>query len=112
VSDVRLPAHLEVAALIRAAEAAGGFATVLAKGERDAGSILVLTMERGGNARLWERMPRLDGQRIFEVVREQTAENKQEFVEHLARRTSRDRDSWVIELDVPNAERLVAEFAR
>lgn len=112
MSDARLPAHLEVAALIRAAEAAGGFATVLAKGERDAGSILVLTMERGGNARLWERMPRLDGRRIFEVVREQTSENKQDFAEHLARRTSRDRDSWLIELDVPNAERLVAEFAR
>lgn len=111
MSDARLPAHLEVAALIRAAEAAGGFATVLAKGERDAGSILVLTMERGGNARLWERMPRLDGQRIFEVVRKQTPENKEDFGEYLARRTGRDTDLWLIELDVPNAERLVADFS-
>ena len=112
MADARLPAHIEVAALIRSAEAAGGFATVLAKGERDAGSILVLTMERGGNPRLWERMHRLDGRRVFEAVREQTAANKEDFEEYLARRTARDSDLWLIELDVPNAERLVADFAR
>lgn len=112
MSEGRLPAHLEVAALIRATEASGGFATVLAKGERDAGVILILTMERGGNARLWERMPRLDGQRIFEVVRTQDTKNKQEFEEYLTRRIDRDRDNWLVELDVVDAERLVAEFGR
>ncbi|MBX9897735.1 MAG: DUF1491 family protein [Qipengyuania sp.] len=112
MSEARLPAHLEVAGLIRATEAAGGFATVVAKGERDAGAILILTIERDGSARLWERMPRLDGQRVFEVVREQTPETQEEFGEYLARRTARDRDIWLVELDIPNAERLVAEFAR
>ena len=112
MSDARLPAHLEVAALIRAAEAAGGFGTVLQKGERDAGVILVLTIERGGNPRLWERMPRLDGKRIFEAVREQSPENPGDFQDYLDRRMARDRDIWLIELDVPNAERLVAEFGR
>jgi hypothetical protein len=112
VSEGRLPAHLEVAGLIRAAEAAGGFAAVLAKGERDAGVIVILTMERGGNRRLWERLPRLDGNQIFEVVREQSTENLADFDEYLSRRRTRDRDLWIVELDVPNAERLVAEFAR
>mgnify|MGYP000041121779 FL=1 len=111
MSDARLPAHLEVAALIRAAEACGGFGTVLNKGERDSGVILILTIERGLNPRLWERMPRLDGRRVFEVVREQSSENSKEFQEYLARRTNRDRDIWLIELDIPNAERLIAEFA-
>lgn len=112
MSETRLPAHLEVAGLIRATEAAGGFATVLSKGERDAGTILILTIERGGNARLWERMPRLDGRREFEVVREQDSENKDDFEKYLARRTERDSDLWLIELDVPNGERLIAELAR
>ena len=40
--ETRLPAHVEVAGLIRAVEAAGGFATVIAKGERDAGTLLVV----------------------------------------------------------------------
>lgn len=112
MSDARLPTHLEVAGLIRATEAAGGFATIIAKGERDAGVILILTTERGGNARLWERMPRLDGRRIFEVVREQDADNKQDFDDYLTRRTNRDSDIWLVELDVADPERLIAEFGR
>lgn len=111
MSRARLPAHLEVSALIRVTEAAGGFATVLAKGERDAGAILLLTIGKGGTARLWERMPRLDGARVFEVSREQNTENKQEFADYLSRRTARDADAWLIELDVADAERLIAEFA-
>ncbi len=111
MSDSRLPAQLEVAALIRAAESAGGFATVLAKGERDAGTVLILTLERGGPARLWERLPRVDGKRVFTVVRIQHPDEKQDFEDFLRRRTARDRDAWLVELDIVNAERLIAEFA-
>lgn len=112
MSDTRLPAHLEVAALIRTTEAAGGFATVLKRGDRDSGVILLLTMERGGLARLWERLPRLDGRLVFEIVRTQTIEDKEQFDEYLNRRRDRDSDSWLIELDVADAERLIADFAR
>lgn len=112
MADARLPAHLEVSALIRAVEAAGGFGTIVARGERDAGTILILTTERGRNARLWERMPRVDGARIFELVRQQDPEKKAEFDDYLTRRTARDPESWLIELDVADAERLIAEFAR
>ncbi|MEO1490161.1 MAG: DUF1491 family protein, partial [Pseudomonadota bacterium] len=56
---VRLPAHLEIASLIRLAESKGGMATVLSKGERDAGTILLVTMCRGEDTRLYERMPQL-----------------------------------------------------
>ena len=111
MSDARIPAHIEVAGLIRAAQAAGGFGTVVARGERDAGVILILTMERGGNARLWERMPRLDGRRVFSIVREQNDENKQEFEDYLTRRTNRDRDIWIVELDIPDAARFIAELS-
>ncbi len=110
MSDGRLPAHLEVSAMIRAVEAAGGFATVVAKGDREAGTILVLTIKRGGFARLWERMPRLDGTREFSLVRTQSIDNPHEFAEYLARRIARDPDCWVVELDIADAERFVAEF--
>lgn len=110
MSETRLPAHLEVAGLIRAAEAAGGFGTVIAKGERDAGIIMVVTLERGGAARLWERMPRLDGARVWKVVREEDDANRQGFEAYLARRRAADRDAWLIELDVPDAERLIADL--
>ena len=106
--DDRLPAHLEVAGLLRAVEAQGGFATVIEKGERDAGTILILTMERGRNTMLWERMPQLDGTRTYQVTRTQDPENPHDFSEYLARRKRQDSDIWIVELDVPDPERFVA----
>ena len=106
--EPRLPTHLEVSGLIRAVEAAGGFATVISRGHREAGTLAVLTMERGGNARLHERMPQLDGSRSFTCTREETSENKEDFAEYLARRGAQDPDLWIVELDVPDGERFIA----
>lgn len=106
--DSRIPTHIEVSGLIRAVEAAGGFATVLAKGERDAGTLAILTIERDKNARFHERMPQLDGSRAFICTREENTENKQEFTEYLAKRQRQDSDLWIVELDVPDGERFIA----
>ncbi|SFG22801.1 hypothetical protein SAMN05518801_11151 [Novosphingobium sp. CF614] len=103
----RLPAHLEVAALIRSVEAEGGFAAVLSKGERDAGAIMVVLTEKGGKARAYERMPQLDGTRAWSCSKEQDIENKQEFSEYLTRRSAQDPDLWIIELDVAQGERFI-----
>lgn len=111
MSYARLPAHLEIAALIRAAEAKGGFATVLNKGERDAGVILLLSIEPDGHTKLWERMPRLDGKRVFEAVRERDSQSPQAFDDSIARRIASDRDVWVLELCVADAQRFIADFA-
>ncbi|MCV0383236.1 MAG: DUF1491 family protein [Erythrobacter sp.] len=108
MTDARLPAYLEVQGMIRAVESAGGFATVISKGERDAGTILILTSERGGNARFWERMPQLDGSRKFTCVREQDTENTQQFSDYLDRRKAQDPDSWLVELEIANPERFIA----
>ena len=106
--SVRLPAHLEVSSLIRLAESHGGMATVLHKGERDAGTLLVVTMYRGENAKLYERMPQLDGTRAFVLTKEQDSENPMEFTGYLDRRASQDPDIWVVEVDVADAERFIA----
>ncbi|MBD2843198.1 DUF1491 family protein [Erythrobacter rubeus] len=108
----RLPAHLEVSSLIRSAEANGGIATVLSKGERDAGTILLVTMYRGENVRLFERMPQLDGSRTFMATKSQDPEKKHEFSEYLNRRSEQDPDIWVIELDIDNPERFIALLPR
>ena len=103
----RLPAHVEVAALLRAVSAAGGFATVLHKGERDAGSLLVVCCENGGNARLYERMPSLDGTREWTLAKAQGADKPHELNEYLDRRSRQDPDLWMIELDIANGERFI-----
>lgn len=104
----RLPAHLEVSGLIRAVEGEGGFATVIEKGERDGGTLLVICCHKGTNARAYERMPQLDGTRKWVLSKTQDSENPLEFSEYLARRKRQDADLWVVELDSENAERFIA----
>lgn len=105
--DARIPAHLEVAALLRAAQAQGGFATVLAKGERHAGTILVICCERGAEQRAYERMGRADGTRAWHLARAEVPGQPQDFADFCARRQRQDRDLWIIELDCPGAEQLL-----
>jgi len=106
----RLQAHLEVSGILRMAQSAGGFGTVVSRGERDAGTILLLTLERGKNARLWERMPQLDGVRSFEVTNSEDPEKPSKIQEYIARRTAQDEDCWIIELDIDDADRFVASL--
>jgi hypothetical protein len=105
--EARLPAHIEVNGLIRAVDAAGGFATVIAKGEREAGTILVVCCAKGQPTRVFERMPRPDGSRVWTLSRVQDIENPHEFSEYLDRRSRQDADLWIVELDIADAERFI-----
>jgi hypothetical protein len=99
---------MEAGAILRLAGAQGGFATVLAKGERDAGTILLVTLCRGAGAVLYERMPQRDGTRKFLAAKRENPEEPQEFSDYLARRRRQDADIWLIEVDIADAERFVA----
>ena len=103
----RIPTHLEVTGLLRAVEAAGGFATGIAKGERVAGTVLVTCCESGRNCRADERMPRPDGTRGWSLAKSEDSENPLEFAEYLDRRRRQDSDLWIVELDIPDAERFI-----
>ena len=82
---------------------------MLGKGEREAGTILVVTSENGRNARVFERMPQLDGSRVWSCSKQQDPENKQDFDQYLERRKYQDPDLWIVELDIANAERFVGD---
>lgn len=105
--EPRLPAHLEINALVRRAGAEGGFASVLQKGERDAGTILLVLTEKGANARVYERMPGLEGTRQWHRSKTENTENKQEFEDWLSRRGQQDPDLWIVELDIADGERFI-----
>ncbi|MBU6267000.1 MAG: DUF1491 family protein [Sphingomonadales bacterium] len=106
MTDDRLPAKIEVSALVRAVQAQGGFATVIAKGEPDAGTIVLLLLENGGKARLYERMPQLSGERKWICTRDENS-GYQEINALLAKRREQDPDLWIVELDIPQAERFI-----
>lgn len=107
MEEPRLPAHVQVAGLIRRTQAEGGFATVLRRGEDDAGTLLVVLTEGGRNGRAYECMPLPDGTRGWHRSRVQDADNPLEFEEWLDRRKRQDSDLWLVELDMPKGERLL-----
>ena len=80
---------------------------MLQKGERDAGTILVVLTERGTNARVYERMPQADGTRAWNLARRENPEIRGELDEWLARRGEQDPDLWIVELDIANGERFI-----
>ena len=103
----RLPARLEAMAVIRAVQTAGGFATVLQRGEPDAGSLILVLTENGRNSKAYERMPNATGDREWLCAKQQDPENAEEFGDYLARRGRQDPDLWIVELDIAQAERFI-----
>lgn len=93
------------------AEAGGDFATVLRKGDRTSGTILLIGQVRGQNPVLFERFPALDGLPVWQPASAQIDDNEVEVTAYLQKRASRDPDLWVIELDVASPERLAGLLA-
>jgi hypothetical protein len=108
--EPRIAASVLASALIRKAEAVGGFGAVLARGDATAGSILVILLEKGGNPKLFERLPQSDGGYSWQESGSQRVENPREVPEFIARRRRFDPDLWVLELDIPSSERFAAEM--
>lgn len=106
----RLQSSILVGALIRRAESHGGFAAVLAKGDPTAGSILVILAEKGRKVRIVERALQGDDRYSWQETGIQAIAHAEETEKFLARRRSFDPDIWLIELDVPSAERFAAEM--
>ena len=107
MSDLRLPAHLEVAGLIRQVQNEGGFATVLARGERDGGTILVVLGCKGQDFRCFERMPQANGLRGWALSKQANPDDPAVFTDYLTRRQSQDPDLWIVELDIADGERFI-----
>ena len=108
--EPRLASSILVGALLRRAEAEGGFGTVLAKGDPTAGTIAVLLTERGANPRLFERMLQPDGQYGWRDSGQQALDQPGKVQALIERRRRFDPDLWLIELDIASAERFAAEM--
>lgn len=106
----RLSTSVLVGALLRKAEADGGFAAVLAKGDENAGAVLILLSEKGSAKVLLERILQSSGSYAWqhsELGEDAPWEAARRLVE---RRRRYDPDLWVIELDVPSWERFAAQM--
>ena len=101
----RLPAHVEVAAVMRRAVAEGGFATLLRKGDPDRGAVTLVLEKRGEFCGILERElgPSFDYEWVFKPA------GSESVADFIARRERFDTDFWLIELDIAEPERFIAE---
>ncbi|MEO8546877.1 MAG: DUF1491 family protein [Sphingomicrobium sp.] len=109
MTEQRLSAAVEAAALVRRAEADGDFAAILKRGDPDRGALLLVVASRGRHVACLERVLTLDGGYRWQSVGPGESSGSAEIRDFLAKRTRFDADLWAIELDVAEAERFIAE---
>ena len=105
----RLPAHVEVASILRRAEATGDFATIVKKGDSERGSLLLLVSSRGRHIACLERVLTLNGGYQWQATGPDDSAESAEVARFLGKRARFDEDLWAIELDVADPERFIAE---
>jgi hypothetical protein len=108
MSEPRLSAGIEASAFLRRAEQEGGFGTVLHKGDAERGSILMVVVERGEYRAILERRLQAGGTYGWAASGPGAGE-PMGAAQYVARARCADPDCWVLELDIPSAERFIAE---
>lgn len=98
-----------VSALVRRVGAEGGNAVIAARGDAAAGSILLICMDKGVRTAFRERLLGADGRYEWAAVGPASDADPVDVESWLSRRCQRDPDLWIVELDIPNAERFAAE---
>jgi hypothetical protein len=109
MSASRLPARLEVSGLLRKVEADGGFATVLHRGDAEGGALLLIVSSRGRYVASLERILGMSGNYEWRPTGPADSKGSGDLPAFLAKRTRFDPDLWVVELDIAEPERFIAE---
>jgi hypothetical protein len=104
-----IPSHLWVSALIRRAETAGAFATIVHRGDSDRGDVLVKVTASRGQARLYGPAFDPDGSGDFETLQPADEGGVDAII---AKRLKSDRDLWVIEIEDRQGRHFLTEKVR
>ena len=107
--DARLPTAVEVAGIVRRAQASGEFAAIVRKGDADRGSLLLLISSRGRHVACLERLLAPSGHYQWQRTGPTESASSMEIRDFLAKRARFDEDYWAVELDIADAERFIAE---
>ncbi len=105
----RLPAHLEASGLVRQAEAEGGFGTIVKRGDADRGALILIVTRRGEHHAFLERALGPDGFYRWQQVGPAADADPSQLADWSQKRVRFDEDLWLIELDIPDPERFIAE---
>ena len=109
MGPARMASGILVNALIRRVEAEGGHGMVLAKGDANAGAILLVLADRGVSGTLLERTLALSGETYgWTATGPRDAAEPGAITDYLTRRRRSDPDLWAVELDHPRAGEIAA----
>lgn len=107
-----IPAHLWVSALLRRAQIAGAFATIVHRGDADRGDVLVKVLAKG-QARLYAPAFAPEGPSEFERLPPGPGDVAEAEVDALIqKRLKTDRDLWVIEIEDKEGRHFLVEKVR
>ena len=107
----RLAAHVEATALMRRAESEGGFATIVRRGDPERGALVLLVASRGEHRACLERTLAPDGNYRWQEVGPKAGTEAPQLADWSQKRVRFDEDLWLIELDIAEPERFIAEIA-
>jgi len=93
-------------ALIRRAETGGAYATVLHRGDPDAGAVLILVRTLDGEAVLYRSMRDMDGSRIWHP---KGPTDEDELNQQIRKSLVSDPDLWVIEIEDKGGRHFLTE---
>lgn len=102
MTELRLKTEIRVSAHLRRAQAEGAFATVIRRGDPDAGAVAVKVFVSAARARLYIQSRDLDGNPVW---REPFADDQQtDGIERkidawLEKEASIDPDLWIVEIE-------------
>jgi hypothetical protein len=103
-----LSTDLWAGALIRRAELAGAFATVVRKGDTRAGTVLVKTVNRrAGTARLYAEAFRGSGERVW--MQPVPSTDEAELDAYVTRQIRIDPDLWLVEIEDAEGRHFLTE---
>lgn len=93
-------------ALIRRAEIAGAYASVVHKGDPDAGAALIKVRQLDGTSTLYRSMQTPDGERIW-LPKGPTDESEVDAA--IAARLEHDPDLWIVEIEDKKGRHFLTE---
>lgn len=108
-----VPVHLWVSALVRRAQLAGAFATIVHRGDDERGDVMVKVTHERGKAWLYAPAFAPDGPTEFERLPQGATDPEEAEIDALiAKRRDFDRDLWVIEIEDREGRHFLTETVR
>jgi hypothetical protein len=108
VNDLLLSTDLWTSALIRRAELAGAFATVVRKGDARAGTVIVKAYDTSTRqARLFTEAFGSDGERLW--IQPVASDSESELDAYIQRQAGYDPDLWVVEIEDREGRHFITE---